>query len=514
MKTDPLAVNLEGVSGEDWRDSPASVKRLLLALMAEVAELQGRIGRLEEENRHLREQLAGNSGNSSLPPSSDGPGAVAERVNKKQASGGKRGAQKGHRGHKRELYPVECCAQVVEYHPEWCRHCGTKLCGSDPHPYRHQVVELPPVAAVVEEHRLHKLVCEACGAETRASLPEGMSALGYGPRVAATVALLGGVYRASQRLTQRAMSDFYGIELSLGTVNALRQEVSEAVAEPVLGAQGYIQEQAVVHGDETGFMQGNTDGANPSGRKAWLWVAVTALVTVFRVSLSRGQEAARALLGDSFNGTLVSDRWSGYNWLALSRRQLCWAHLKREFQKLAERGGESSDLGKALLEQERKLFKLWYRVRDGTLSRTDFQSRVANIRQEVETLLEKGAGYHPERGEKTARAKTARTCQALLKMEPALWLFVTQEGVEPTNNAAERAIRPAVIWRRISFGSQSATGSEFVARMLSVVTTLRQQDRDVLVYLTEACQAARQGKAAPSLLPSVAKAEDQLPFAA
>jgi hypothetical protein len=507
METEPLALNFEGVSGEDWQDTPASVKQLLLALMAEVSELKGRIARLEEENHCLREQLAGNSRNSSLPPASDGPGAVAEGV-KKQPSGRKRGAQKGHRGHKRKLYPLECCAQVVDYHPKQCRRCGNDLCGSDLHPYRHQVVELPPVTPVVEEHRLHKLVCGACGAETRATLPEGMSASGYGPRVAATVALLGGVYRASQRLTQRAMSDFYGLELALGTVNALRQEASEAVAKPVLAAQEYVKQQGVVHGDETGFMQGNADKANPNGRKAWIWVAVTALVTVFQVSLSRSQEAARALVGADFSGTLVSDRWSGYNWLPLSQRQLCWAHLKREFQKLYERGGESGSIGGALLEQTKELFGLWYRVRDGTLSRADFQSQVTDIRQAVKAQLERGASYHPKWREKTLRAKTARTTQALLKMEPALWLFVYQEGVEPTNNVAERAIRPAVIWRRVSFGSQSAAGSEFVARMLSVVTTLRQQDQNVLAYLTEACQAARLSKAAPSLLPSAAEAED------
>lgn len=206
MKTELLALNLEGVSDEDWQDTPGSVKRLLLALMAEVAELQGRVSRLEEENRHLREQLAGNSGNSSLPPSSDGPGAMAERV-KKHPSGRTRGAQKGHQGHKRKLYPLERCARVVEYYPERCRHCGDALTGNDPEPYRHQVVELPPVEPVVEEHRLHKLSCKACGRETRASLPEGVSALGYGPRVAAMVALLGGVYRTSERLTQRALAE-------------------------------------------------------------------------------------------------------------------------------------------------------------------------------------------------------------------------------------------------------------------------------------------------------------------
>jgi hypothetical protein len=310
------------------------------------------------------------------------------------------------------------------------------------------------------------------------------------------------------------MADLFGVELSLGTVNRLRQEASLAVAEPVEVAGEALKQAAVVHADETGFMQGNADGANPQGRKAWLWVAVTTLVTVFRVSLSRGQEAAQELLGANFAGVVGSDRWSGYNWLPLAQRQLCWAHLKREFQKLCERGGESGLIGEALLKQERKLFKLWYRVRDGTLSRADFRSQVVVIRQAVNEQLAKGAGYHLQRGEKTARAKTARTTQALLKVEPALWLFVYQEGVEPTNNTAERAIRPAVIWRRVSFGSQSAAGSEFVARMLTVVTTLRQQDRDVLSYLTTACQAARQGKAAPSLVPSPTESQDQLPIAA
>lgn len=169
------------------------------------------------------------------------------------------------------------------------------------------------------------------------------------------------------------------------------------------------------------------------------------------MKLSRGQEAARLLLGASFAGVVVSDRWSGYNWLPGERRQLCWAHLKREFQKLAERGGESGCLGKGLLEQERKLFELWYRVRDGTLSRRQFQDQVAAIRQQVKLLLEQGASYQPKRGDKTLRAKTARTCRALLKLESAMWLFVHHEGVEPTNNAAGRALRPAVLWRKLSY---------------------------------------------------------------
>ncbi len=513
MSDEPLAPVIEGVNADDWQRTPASVQRFILGLVERLAKVEAQLAAVQEENHLLREQLSSNSGNSSSPPSADGPGATPLRI-KKKPSGKKRGAQPGHKGHVRKLVPVEQCHRVEEHYPQQCAGCGSLLFGEDPTPYRHQVVELPPLEPYVEEHRLHRLKCKGCGKETRAKLPKGVPAYGYGARLVATVALLAGVYRMSERLTQAAMSELYGVELSLGTVNALRQEASAAVEAAVSEAHAYVKRQEVVGADETGFRQGNADGSNPAGGKAWLWVAVTALVTVFQVSLSRSQEAARELLGANFTGFLVSDRWGGYNWLPLLRRQLCWAHLKREFQKLAEREGQSRQIGEALLKQEQKLFELWYRVRDGTLSRAACQAQVEVIRAEVKAQLLKGASYPAKRGEKTLRAKTARTCQGLLALEPALWLFVYQEGVEPTNNAAERAIRPAVLWRKTSFGSQSAAGSAFVARMLTVVTTLRQQDRNILVYLTEACQAARQGQAAPSLLPQRAQVENQLPIAA
>lgn len=161
----------------------------------------------------------------------------------------------------------------------------------------------------------------------------------------------------------------------------------------------------------------------------------------------------------------------------------------------------AGELGKALLEQQRVLFEQWYRVRDGTLSRAEFIAAVVPIQQQVHHLLLEGAGYDIAKSEKTPLAKTVRTCQQLLKVEAALWTFVTTEGIEPTNNAAERALRPAVLWRKNSFGSQSEAGSLFVSRMLTVVTTLRAQKRPVLEYLVDACRAARQGSPAPSLLP-------------
>ena len=196
--------------------------------------------------------------------------------------------------------------------------------------------------------------------------------------------------------------------------------------------------------------------------------------------------------------------------MGLEQRQLCWAHLKREFVKISQRPGVSKEIGNALVKQQEKLFELWHRVRDGTLTRFEFQLLVPEIRNSLNSSLQEAAACEIGSKEKTPLAKTVRTCRQLLKVEPALWLFVTVEGVEPTNNAAERAIRPAVIWRRTSFGSQTQRGSIFVQRMLTVVTTLKSQHRNVLDFMTAAVSAARSNSPAPSLLPDVADSSDQV----
>jgi transposase len=513
MQQQPLTSPSPEITNQDWQQTPPAVQQLLLSLLQRMSEVEQRLSALEEENQRLREQLASNPNNSSRPPSSDPPGRSSLRQRKKR-TGRKRGAQPGHTGYPRQLLPVEQCQKVVEHYPPTCRRCGGTLSGTDDHPLRHQVVEVPAVVPAVEEHRLHRLMCGECGTTTCATLPRDVPVTGYGPRVVALVAVFGGLYRASTRLTQLALKDLFGVEMSVGSVNALRQEASQAVAETVDEARTFVQQQRVVQADETGFVQGDVDGENPTQRKAWLWVAVTELVVAFRVSLSRGQDAARALLGASFAAMLITDRWNGYNWVSMQQRQLCWAHLKREFQKIAERGGESERIGAALLAEEQQLFAYWHRVRDGTLQRSSFRLYAGRIRQRIKSLLEEGAAYAASRGDKSARARTSRTCRELLKVEEALWLFVRREGIEPTNNAAERALRPAVLWRRTSFGTQSAEGSEFVARMLTVVMSLRAQHRNVLEYMTEACHAARQGIKAPSLLPKSTALESHTLLAA
>lgn len=504
MESELLNSSKTKITPEDWALTPPSVQQGLLQVLKRLAALEEEISNLRIENERLREQAQRSSRNSSQPPSSDAPSKPPRPP--RPSSGKKRGAQPGHQGHQRKLYPVEQCRQVSEHRPAQCGACGGALSGSDPHPVRHQVVELPEVKPLVDEYRLHQLCCPDCGQRTRAKLPAGVSALGSGPRLAATVGLLSGAYRQSERQTQQALLDFFEVEVALGTINNLRQEVSEAVAAPVVEATEFAQAQKVANADETGWSQGNSDGANPGRRKAWLWVMVTSWVTIFQIHLSRGQAAAKQLLGE-FEGYLITDRWTGYGWWPLERRQLCWAHLIREFQKIAERGGQSKPIGEGLLEQARCLFELWHRVRDGTLTREGLAAAVVELRAQVRQWLAQGAAYEVARGEKSVRAKTARTCRELLKVEPALWLFVSVAGIEPTNNAAERALRPAVIWRRTSLGTQSELGSQFVARMLTVTLSLRAQQRPVLEYLTAACEAARQNLPAPSLLPDLSLLE-------
>lgn len=498
------------VSQEDWEKTPASVRQLVESMAVDIETLERQIAGLLEAQQHLSEKVNRTSLNSSSPPSSDPPG-FGEK-SKKKKSGKKRGGQPGHEGKSRDLYPIEKCNESHDHYPITCGCCGESLNGEDANPYRHQIVEIPPIEPIVIEHRLHQLTCFNCGSSTRATLPESCYPTGYGVRVVAVVALLSGLYRNSQRMVQSALSDLFGISMSLGTVNKLRLEASNAVASCVEEAKLYVQKQEVVGADETSFNQGNIDGCNPKQSQAWLWVAVTPLVSFFEIALTRCSEAAKNLLGRNFAGILNSDRHASYNWVDIGRRQLCWAHLRREFIKISERTGVSGELGAALVKQQEKLFELWHRVRDGTLARCDFIRLAEDIRGKIKKLLEEAADYQITSKEKTPLAKTVRTCRKLLKVEPAMWLFVTALGVEPTNNAAERAIRPAVIWRRTSFGSQTQAGSIFFARMMTVVTSLKSQKRDVLEFLTQAVLLSRKGLQAPSLLPEVTSDNQQQDF--
>jgi transposase len=483
------------LSPEVWEHIPAEAQAYIRTLEARVGALEETVESLKATSQQveatvnrLREQLQQNSRTSSRPPSSDPPQAVDQRP-RREPSGRRPGGQLGHEGQTRALLPVEEVDVVIPVKPERCPRCQHLLPGEDPQPQRHQVTEIPPRKPAVTEYQLHRLVCPICGAVTRAELPAGVPAGGFGPRVQAITALCTGAYHLSKRATQGVLEDLFGVSMGLGTIANLEQATAQVLAAPVAEALAYVQAQPSAYLDETGWRERR--------QRAWLWAAVTAGVTVFVIRLSRGGKVAQELLGERFWGYLVTDRWSAYAWYPTWRRQVCWAHLLRDIEAMMARGGRSRDIGEALQAQARQMFHWWHRVRDGTLAPASFASYMRPVRREVERLLEVG--------QSCGVPKTEGTCREILKLRQALWTFVRHPEVEPTNNAAERAIRPGVLWRKGSFGTQSADGSRFVGAMMTMVATLKQQHRHVLNYLTTACEAALQGQPLPPLLPSPAE---------
>ena len=458
-----------GISEEDWQATPIAVRVLVTELLQRVADLEARLNQT--------------SRNSHKPPSADPPGGRPRPA--KESTGRKSGGQPGHEGHGRRLRPEREVEQSIDVRPEKWEQCGALLLGEDEAPERPQVTEVPRITPVVTEYRRPRLWCLAGGARTQAGWPATMPLGSFGPRVQATVGYLTGRLGASQREVQDLLATVCHTDVSVGGVGALEQAVSAALATPVAEAAKYAQRQPVRHADETSWPE--------KSQRRWLWISVTPLVTIFRLLKTRGAAGAKELLGEGVWGIIGTDRYAGYHWRDPRQRQLCWAHLKREFIAWSERTGETARIGHALLAIEKQIFLLWYRVRDGTLAWADFQVAMQPLMARVNTLLQEGVVG--------ADAKVQGTCRNLLKREAALWTFVWEPGVDPTNNSAERPLRRAVLWRRRSFGTQSEAGSQFVERILTVVTTLRQQRRDVLDYLTTACAAAICKTPAPSLLP-------------
>jgi transposase len=464
---------------ELWDRVPPDIQAALWVL---VAGYEQRLAALAAEVVELKERLNQNSQNSSRPPSSDGP--QVKRKPPREPSGRKRGAQPGHPVHQRILLPLEQVSEVVVRKPTQCRRCGGALQGIDPQPQRHQVIEVPLPAPQVTEYQLHRLACRRCGITTCGTLPAGVPPVSYGPRLASLVALCSGAYRMSKRLVASFCTDVLGVPMALGEVCQVEQTLTTALEPAIQEARAYVQTQAA-NVDETTWRQ--------QQHRVWLWVAVTQRVSVFCLRASRGAKVLRELLGESYRAVLTSDRAKAYTGQPLQRHQLCWAHLRRDFQAMIDRGGAGAAVGEVLLEHAEVLFGWWHWVRDGTWSRATFQRYMRWLRHSFH--LELVAGAH------CACPKTATTCQGLLTREAALWTFVRVPGIDPTNNAAERALRHPVQWRKTSYGTDSVAGSHFVENVLTVVASCRQQERNVLEYLTRCCQALYAGTPPPSLLP-------------
>jgi transposase len=495
-----------GISEADWAATPVGVRAGFLEVLAQLQrqhqendQLRAQLTALATEVANLRERIGRNSRNSSKPPSSDGAGF--KPPTRRKGTGRKRGGQQGHPGAGPELLPIERVDEVVEHHPDACRRCGTLLQGEDPEPLRHQVIEIPPITAVVIEHRLHRLVCPCCSTSTCAELPVDVEPSRYGPRLSGLVGLLGSAFPLSFGRTQALLDQLLGVEISRGAIATIRARLSAALQQAVEEALEAARQQPVAYVDETGAPTGNADGCNPEGRRGWQWVMVTPLVTVFLQGLSRSSAAAMELLGHAFAGIVVSDRFSAYNHLPVEQRQLCWAHLIRDLAAIAERHGASKEIGAQLLALQQHLFAHWHQWKSGAIDWPQLLHRCHPLRLAFEATLQRVVDLGCERGERTPWAQTVRTCRQLLQRKQALWTFLETPGIEPTNNAAERALRQSVIHRKISYGVQSSSGAICRSRLLTVTATLRQQGRDVWSFLEQAWIAHRLGGVMPSLVP-------------
>src|SRR5579863_3726550 len=473
-----------------WNQASPEVQAAVLALVEfyeeRLAQSEARLAQMEVRLKDLESRLKLNSTNSSKPPSSDPIGL--KRKPPAPASGKKRGGQPGRRKAHRALVPPEKIRETTDCKPTNCRRCGHQLFGDDPEPLVHQVAELPKLEPIVDEYRLHRLNCPGCGETTCGTLPPGVPTGCFGPYLQAVLAMLAGAYRLSKRQIQQMVSDLFTLSISTGMISKLERQSAAALETPYNELATSVHEAEVTNIDETSWRQSRV--------KVWLWATVTRFCTVFTIAKNRSGAIAMALLGSKDDQVVGSDRLSSYEWIKAFWRQVCWAHLRRDFQAMIDRGGEAEKIGSRLLSLSNRLFRHWHRVRDGTLAWDAFQTAMCRLRREVkESLLQ---------GSRCTCAKTAATCFEILKVEEALWTFARVKGVEPTNNAVERALRHAVIWRRTSGGTDSVDGSRFVERMLTVVATCRQHGRSVLDYLTSCFEADRRGQALPSLLPVTA----------
>jgi transposase len=483
--------NLLGVSPDDWAQSPESVQLALLSLLDIVHTQSERLRELETVLRELQAKLGQSSRTSSKPPSSDPPSAPPPPP--RPSRGRKAGGQLGHDGHQRPLVPPDQVHDPIELQPQQCPTCQATLPADlpDAAPLRRtQVWELPPIEPIITEYRQHTVGCPQCQQLVTAELPADAPPGACGPRATALLALLRGRFRLSLDDVVEFLDDV--CQLPLGSASIVRgcDRVSAALAPVDAAIQQAVQMQPHLNVDETGWPT--------ETRKGWLWVAFSAVAVCFRICTGRGQDELRALLGSSYRGIVTSDRLSAYKLLPNGQRQLCWSHLVRNLLGLQECYADESGWAQQMLKQSEALFFAWHTYKEGWYDQVALQQALIPVRLAMQELLRAGV--------ERPYSKIASLSRELLAQWEALWTFSRVEGVEPTNNAAERALRPAVLWRKGCFGSRSAEGCRFVERLLSVRATCAQQERALFAFITAAVAAAWAGEEAPTLIPASEKA--------
>ena len=483
----------EDAVAADWRDDRiaeleaegARKDARIAELEGQVATLTTQVAALTKQVAELMEKVGRNSRNSHLPPSSDGPGRRGPSGQGKGKPGTRKpGGQPGHGGSSRTLVPKEQVDHVVDLFPTHCEGCADELPAVlDPDAHRYQQSELPIVKPHTTEWRLHGVDCGRCGTTTRAAYdPKQIPASPFGPRLIAAIAFLTGVYHVSRRKTVDLLWELLGVRISLGALSAVEARVSEAITPAVEEAWKHVGAGAVKHTDGTSWLQ--------AGAARALWTIATKTATVFKILADNSKATLQPLYG-TLRGILVSDRAKALNFWAMDRRQICWAHLLRKFVSFSERAGPAAAIGHELLDYTGILFEYWHDYRDGKLPHETFAAWMAALGPQFEAVLARAVAANI--------AGVSGSCADMLEHRQALWTFVTHEGVEPTNNHAEREVRAFVLWRKRSYGAQSDRGNLFAERVMTVAHTARKQNKNLLGFLTACCRARVGGVKAPSL---------------
>jgi transposase len=464
-----------------------------------ILDLASRVQQLDQRLERLEAQARQDSRTSSKPPSTDPPKTRAQRraearakakeLMRRERERREAGGQLGHQGAGRALKPEDQVDEIVDHYPDACGGCGRRFDDEQRRPGgrfgRHQVCELPPISVILTEHRTHQLRCRHCLARTSARLPELLACSPFGLRLQAAVVTLTARHRISRRGICELALDLFGVTLSSGTVDAICQRASDALAGPHCQLQDWVLDQDAVHVDETGW--------RTRGEGRALWTATTPQATFLQIAQHCNREQFNALIGTSYPGIVVSDRWNGYSHLDPNQRQVCWSHLQRDFRRHADGLGEQKTFGEHGLALARRVFAAWRAYQHEHHDRQKLQAEIAPIQTELRALLVQASP-------KKARNRWHRQfANNLLKVWPALWTFTTHPGVEPTNNPAERALRGPVIHRKVSLGTQSNTGERFTERALSAAATCRQQRRSLFTYLSELIIAHARGDPFPAL---------------
>ena len=457
------------------------------ASAATVVALREEIKDLTTKFALVMEKLSQNSSNSHLPPSSDGPGATTRnqrRAAKKKPKRGP-GGQPGHKGAYRELLPSESVDTVIDLFPEVCEGCGAQLRGTpDIDASRYQQLDIINYRPHLTEWRRHMVGCDRCSAQTRAEYDSSViPALAFGPRVTSIVALFTGVYHLGRRKVQRIMHEVFGISVSLGAVSSMERRATQALEPAYREAEIEVEQGLVKHTDATSWLR--------AGKLKSLWVLATMSATIFSIFDDGRRDTILPFFGDQI-GILVSDRASVFSFWEMSLRQICWAHLARKFKAFSERDGPAGTMGRELLDCTSILFEYWRGYKNGFLTRGEFQKFILPVRKQFEDTL--------ERAKRANIRRVSGSCKDILAHREALWTFVTHEGVEPTNNHAERELRGFVLWRKRSFGCRSDRGERFAERLMTIAHTARKKGKSVLDFIAQSMTAQIEGTPPPRLV--------------